>query len=342
MSRHWIIARTTVVTLGTAGLGAAAFAFVGLPLPFLLGPVMATALLRLKFPAGVPGGLRDAALLGLGVHIGSSLTPEAAGRLAQLPFAALALVMTTLAVMATGYTVYRVFARWDAETAFLASAPGALSTVLALTDSHRVDAGRVTLAQSLRLCALVFLFPILFPAPTAALSFPTFDGREAALVFAAAIAAGAVLAWRRVPAAWVLGPAASTASLSVTGVVSGDLPPALLATAFLIIGAVTGARIGAAPPRAWRRDAWAAGLAFVVMMAVSAAGALATAVLFELPPSAMLLAFAPGGFEAMVALAAALDIDPALVGAAHVMRVLALTLALPWAHAVFVGKHSVG
>lgn len=338
MTQTLTAVRRTAVTLAVAGLGAAAFSLFGLPLPFLLGPVTATALLQLKTPTLIPDPLRDAALLALGVHIGSSLTPSAAARLGELPLAVIALLLATAGAMAVGYAVYRRLAGWSRETAFLASSPGALSAVLALTDAKHVDAGQVTLAHSLRLCALVFLFPIAFPAPEVTPSIAAYDLADGIKVTLAGVLAGGVLAWRRAPAAWVLGPAASTATLSATGLVTGALPPLALAAAFLSIGALAGGRIGAAPPRAWRRDAWAAGTAFVAMMAVSAAAALLTAQLLGLPAGATLLAFAPGGFEAMVALAAALDLDPAFVGAAHVLRVLALTVGMPWAHAVFIGR----
>ena len=42
------------------------------------------------------------------------------------------------------------------------------------------------------------------------------------------------------------------------------------------------------------------------------------------------LAYAPGGVEAMAAMALALRLDPAFVGAHHVLRILGLNVAGPF------------
>ena len=60
-----------------------------------------------------------------------------------------------------------------------------------------------------------------------------------------------------------------------------------------------------------------------------AAIAVAGTLMFPLPFGQLWLAYAPGGVEAMAAMALALHLDPAFVGAHHVLRILGLNLISP-------------
>ena len=60
----------------------------------------------------------------------------------------------------------------------------------------------------------------------------------------------------------------------------------------------------------------------LVALAVSAAIAAAGTLLLPLPFGQLWLAYAPGGVEAMAVMALALQLDPAFVGAHHVLRIL--------------------
>ena len=67
----------------------------------------------------------------------------------------------------------------------------------------------------------------------------------------------------------------------------------------------------------------------LVSCLVAAIGAVIAARLIGLPPSVLLLAFAPGGVEIMAALAVSTGLEPALVAAHHVVRLLILSVAVP-------------
>jgi uncharacterized membrane protein AbrB (regulator of aidB expression) len=78
-------------------------------------------------------------------------------------------------------------------------------------------------------------------------------------------------------------------------------------------------------------EALAEGLAgFGLALAIAAAGAALACVAAGLPLALTLLAFAPGGLDAMLILAFALDLDPAYVGAHQIARYLGLALTMPW------------
>lgn len=320
----------TLVTLALSVPAALGFQAIGEPLPWLLGPLFIGALLTLTTPASVIDPVRDASLFLLGLQVGSSLTPEATARLAELPVAALMLAVSTALAMAAGYWIYSRLGGWDRVTSFLAASPGALSTIIALTHDSPADMGRVMLAQSVRLAALIFLFPLAFgldasePEPVAAWS-----AHDYAIALAAALASGLILRWRKVPAAWILGPSAAVAALTAFDVIRGAPHAVIFHTGLLVIGAATGIKLAQGLATGWRASLWKTSLGLLAMVAISALVALAAQPLTGLPIEVLLLAFAPGGFEAMIAMAVALDLDPAFVSAAHVSRVMALTLLLP-------------
>lgn len=322
--------RTTFLTLAVATTGGALAMLPGLPLPWLLGPLIAVAATGRWTAPALPASLVQAAIFVLGLQVGATLTPDSLDRLAALPLMAAGLAVSTALAMAAGYWALRGLAGWDASTALLAATPGALSMVLAMLPETAASASRVTLAQIFRLASLVTLYSLLFHGAAQAAAASAWSLEDGALATGLGFAGWALASRLKAPAAVVLGPALTTGALTAMGAVAGAPPAILFQAALCVVAARTGTQIAAAPFAAWRRDVGAVILAFLAMLAATTLTALAIAPFATAPLPVALLAFAPGGFEAMVAIAAALNLDPALVGAAHVARVLALTLAGPW------------
>lgn len=333
-----LIASLPALTAGAMGYGL--FVIAGLPLPALLGPLAACAILSALRPQSFSEPLKNGGLVLLGLAIGATLTPDAVAVLLSLPLVALILAGTTAGAMAAGYAVYRRVGGWNRETSFLAAAPGALSTVIALMDTRdsRVSMSTVTLAQTLRLAALVTLFPLSFPKGTLAMPPQLWAVSDAAVALLVGVIAAGVLHWRRAPAAWILGPAASLALLTASGTLTGQPPIWLVDMGLALLGCAVGCKLGQVRDPGWKRHLAVICLAFAAMMAVSVLGVAVAHWGLGISWLTGFLLFAPGGFEAMIAIAVAFDIDPALVGAAHVARILGLTLVLPLLWRLVVGQ----
>ncbi len=318
-------------TLVVAGLGAGLFVALSLPLPWLLGAAVMVGIVGRRTTLRIASPVRHAALVALGLQIGSALTPETANRIAQLPMIALGLAAATISAMAMGYLVYRRAARWDPQTAFLAAAPGALSYILVAAQDARVDMGRVMMAQALRLGVLIVVVPLAFSSTAPAASdLDIWTPPEAVIATAAGVSAAAALHAIRAPVAWLVGPAVAAAGLALAGVNDGSPHPFAFNASLVVLGAVaaTGMGGGGGAPH-WRRDLGVIVLGTTVMLGAALAVAWMIAHIAAVAFPALALAYAPGGFEVMIALAAALALEPALVGAAHVVRILALIVVLP-------------
>ena len=73
-------------------------------------------------------------------------------------------------------------------------------------------------------------------------------------------------------------------------------------------------------------------------LAVAVAGTLAASAISDIPLTHMLVAFAPGGLEAMTIMAFALNLDTAYVGSMQIVRYIGISLLLPLA-AKWLDRH---
>ena len=324
------------VTLALAGGGGAAFAALGLPAGWLMGAMIATAAAAiLGLEVGLPPRPRDLAFLLVGISIGSSATPESLRQIAAWPASVALLALSVAATLFAGSAYLERAHGWDRTTARFASMPGAFSAVMIIAASSAADVPRVVLAQSLRIFTLVLLMPplISFVTPGDRAAAPgatvTNGPGEALLVFVVAGLLAMLLVRLRVPAGTVLGAMVASATLHATGIVHGRFPQPLVIAGFVATGAVIGARFRGTTVAVLLRTAPGALASILIALGISAGFAWVGAWLLGMPFGKTWLAYAPGGVEAMAAMALALHLDPAFVGAHHVLRILGLNLVGP-------------
>lgn len=333
-------------TLALGAGGGAVFAVAGLPAPWLSGAMVAVGMATLsRVPTRIPARLLDAVFVFLGISMGAGVTPDTLDRIMTWPLsiAALAVVITAIILLVTLY-LHRV-AGWDRATAFFASVPGALSYVMALAlSTGRADTRRIAVSQSLRLFILVAILPAIIiwsrDAPLAPpLPQATGGGAgELALLIVAGTTTGLACRWMRVPAGLLAGGLLASAVLHVTGLAAAQLPNAILIPGFVVLGAMVGTRFAGAGWSDLHAILRTSLVAFLIGMGVSLAGAVGVAYAFDLPFGQTLLAFAPGGLEAMTILAFALNLDPAYVAAHQIARFVAMAVSLPFLLRLIAGR----
>ena len=119
------------------------------------------------------------------------------------------------------------------------------------------------------------------------------------------------------------------AGVHLTGTVNGAMPPALLIPSQILLGAFIGLRFAGTDIRLLAAAALPSFTSFLIAVAISGGAALAVALALHLPLGQVLVAFAPGGLEAMTILAFVLGVDPAYVGVHQLARFLGVSLMLP-------------
>jgi uncharacterized protein len=324
-------------------LGGFAFTLVNAPAPWLAGSMLATLpLLAAGARFEIPSILRDAVFLLLGTQIGAAVNWETVAGMGRWPLSLVFLALTVTAIVVSGMAFFRRTQGWDEATAFFAAVPGALSLVLMVANQSGADMPRVTVVQSFRLVFLVAALPLLITG-LGPLGFGAGAGAEGPhpslvqasgaldtlLAIAAGAALGSLFAWARVPAGLMLGAAFANGVLHLLGIVSGALPPGLLTPAYVVLGAAIGDRFAGVRAADIMATLWVGFGGFLLSLVIALVGALAASRIAGVPLAYALVAFAPGGLEAMSALGIALGLDPAYVGVHQIARYLGLSIALP-------------
>lgn len=160
MNNYWIIFRTFIIAGGT-GL---VFDWIGIFLPWLLGPMAALLLLRqytsLEF--AWPRILRQIGLIFLGIQIGSSFTKHS---IELMWFDFPLMILMTFSIVGFSLLLSLVFKRMAGEsiaTSILGSLPGGLSQMVLLSEEvETANPTVVTLMQTFRIFIVVTVVPFL-------------------------------------------------------------------------------------------------------------------------------------------------------------------------------------
>lgn len=328
--------KTTVLTLGLAAVGALAAWLLNAPVYMLLGPALAVTMAGIAgLRTSIDPGLRNACFVLLGTAVGAGFDDDALGAMLRWPLAFVFMAAVIWAIMIACRAMLVRFFDFDARSALLASAPGHLSFVTAIAAETGSDVARISITQSVRLLALTLLVPFAAMAMGVDLGGKmVLPGMPMQMVpMAVVIVLGVGLSWvfgrLNVPAPLLLGPMVVSALAHLTGLVTGTLPVWLLLPAYLVLGALIGTRFSGVPLARFISGLGAGIVITLIAVGMAGLGAVPVAWALEMPLAHVLVAFAPGGLETMIAMGVVLGVIPGFVAACHIARLLVLTVYLP-------------
>ncbi|MGR3660491.1 MAG: AbrB family transcriptional regulator [Paracoccaceae bacterium] len=326
----------TIYTLLTGFAGAMVAKWLSFPVYILTGPAILISLISLfgvRF--ALADVVRDGAFLVIGIGLGAGINQQALDSVMRWPLAFATLASLLLAILYAGRFLLVRYFGFDQRSAVLASSPGHLSYILGLGVSLKADIVSVSVVQSIRLLALTLLVPFVVVALGVDLTgailpkgTPMSYG-HLALLLALSLGVGLVLKRYEVPAALLIGGLSVSAIAHGSEMVPGVMAPEIALPFFTIMGTLIGTRFSGVT-LAQLRAALGAGMALtVVSVALSAIAAVPVAMLLGWPSAHVLVAFAPGGLETMVAMGGVLGANPGFVVACHVGRLFMLTVLVP-------------
>jgi uncharacterized protein len=324
-------------TLAIAAAGVALFWLLGLPLPFLLGPLFACLVAALMGAAMRDMGWLSKAMRSiLGVAVGSAVTPELAARLPEMALSVALVPFFVLTIGAVGYPFFRRVYGYDPPTAYYSAMPGGLQDMLVFGQEAGGNVRTLSLIHATRVLTIVSLAPFLITGIwglplTEAPGAPAADVPPDQAAVLVLTALGGWWAAQRVGlfGAPILGPLILGAALSLGGVLTMRPPAEAILAAQYFIGLSVGAAYTGVTLAELRRDV-AAGFAFCLILAVIAlAFAEAVALAGLAPTLEAFLAFAPGGQAEMVVLALVAGADLAFVVTHHLVRVVVVIVGAP-------------
>ncbi|WP_370232720.1 AbrB family transcriptional regulator [Salipiger bermudensis] len=321
---------------GLAALGGAALAaLLGVPAGALVGAMLAVALMAgLGHAVTVPVIARDLAFLVIGISLGAGIDASVLPHLPGWSISLLGLAVALVATMAAStFLLQRVFAV-DWQTAVLASAPGTMSNAVAIAVEGKGDASAVMILQLMRLVILVTLVPPLaavLGAPDAAAGGerPVMPLLALAGLLVVGLPLGRFVGRRGISAACLLTGILLSGVGHGAGLIHGAAPSWMVFLGFTMTGAVLGTRISKVDLRSALKLAGAGTVVVGMALGMALVFALITQALTGFPLGQILIAYAPGGVEAMAAIGLALGYDPAFVAAHHFARILILLALVP-------------
>jgi uncharacterized protein len=326
-----------LLQIAIAAFGGLIFHVIGIPAAWLSGAVVATVVWgALGFGARLSRPIVETAMVISGVVMGAAITPDALAAIGTYPVSIGLLFLAVPAITLGSAAYLRKGCGWNRDDALLASIPGALTTVLAVAASRGAGVERIAVVQSFRLLVLIAVLPFVVSMTTGGETRGFVgDGKAMAgpgaftMMIAAGLAVGLLFDRLRVAAPLLLGGTLASAVLHATDVTPGVVPPGIATLGFVVIGVYIGERFAALDRVALRGLVPAALGSFAVGMGVALVFAALAIVLLGVGTGEALVAFAPGGVEAMMVLALVLGIEPLYVGIHHVLRFLGIGIVLP-------------
>ena len=333
-SRIKILNVLETLAIGTAG--GALFLSLNLPGGLISGAMIAVGIAAIAGrPLTMPPILTQTVLVLLGISLGSLVSRQLLQHIGAYPLTIALLALATFC-STFGSSIYLQRAHgWDQTSAFLAGSPGALSQITMLAIEKGADVPAIAVVQTMRVIILTAALPLLLaltgiappssPAGAVAIASPL----ELAELIAASVAAALLLRLIRFPASWMFGAMIGSSVLHGTGLIEGGLPPWVRGVALVGIGALIGSRFARMKTRTLLSHVHAALGSFAIAIAISAVFVAVIALTTHVRFADVIVAFAPGAMDAMLALALTLHIDPIFVGAHHLSRFVFVTITTP-------------
>ena len=335
-----------IETLLIASAGTACFFALGLPLPFLFGPLfgcLAAALLRR--PLEDFGQVSVGARTILGVAVGASVTPEVAEMLPSMTASIAFIPIYIVVIGMLGVPFFHRICGFDRVTAWYAAMPGGLQDMVIFGKEAGGDVRALALIHSTRVLIVVTVAPLIVTfgfgsglsnpigAPVTELPLD-----ELALMIFAAL-----LGWKggeRIGlfGASILGPLIVTMILSLSGLIHYRPPAESILFAQFMIGLGIGVRYVGITLTEVRRFVLSGVLFVLVLAALAALFTEIISILNLAAPVNAFLAFSPGGQAEMTVLAIVAGADLGYVIVHHLTRIMLVIAGAPISARLFLNR----
>jgi len=317
----------------TALIGAWIALVLGVPLPWLLGPLFFVGALRLaNAPVATIRPLRNVGQWIIGVSLGLYFSPEIAGLVADHWVALLIGMLVALLLGFFGTWLLCRVGGVDIKTAWFSSAIGGASEMSILAERYGARVDLVASAHSLRVLAVVTVIPFGFEywgisgSDTTALSQLPINYAQLLLIGTVAAGFGVLFGTLRIASAWMLGPLLATGLLTLFEITATSIPGWVINSGQLFLGWALGDRYRPAffkaAPRFMLAVALYSGTAIGLVAIIGVGAAAAT----DLPLATIWLGMAPGGLAEMSITAKVLMLGVPMVTAFQVSRMAFVVL----------------
>ncbi|MCR4265166.1 AbrB family transcriptional regulator [Nitratireductor sp. ZSWI3] len=314
------------------------FKQLGVPLPWMIGPLVLSATVYLSgiATAPVPVQTRPLGQMTVAAQVGLAFSPAALAALLDLgPLLVGTALISALCACVVGIGLSRV-AGLRLPQALLATFPTSPVEATVIAEKFGCDPAPIVLSQTVRIASVVVLVPICiyaidgWPNRDGIAQGGEFDPIGIGLLALLAITGAVLFRKLRLSNPYFLGPLVLSAAVAAAGFQPTGFPPPFLAAAQIVLGTWLGST--------FRRELFAEGGRLVVasiasallLLAIVSACAVGLAAASGQNWEVLVLGAAPGGVTEMALTAKYLGVDLALVTAFQLTRIFLFMPNIPW------------
>lgn len=346
---------TLLITTGIALAGALIARMIYLPLPWLLGAVVAVGVgTMFNFrPLGhnlqFPIKLREFFVPIIGVMIGGAFTPQLVGSIPQWWPTVLALLLYVPLAHVLSYLIYYRLGGYDQKTAFFSAMPGGLIESVVMGEEVGADPAMITVLQFCRLLLCIIIVPVGFTLVEGGLvgsasgisvggpGKPDMTAYDAVVLAACAVVGYFGFKRLRLPAAIIAGPIFVSGLAHLAGLTAAQPPSFLIAMTQLVVGATLGVRFVSIGRKQALKGLRLAFLSISTVLGLALIFAFVLYRFVDEPMEAVMLAYSPGGVTEMSLIALSLQISVVFVSLHHLARIIMTVVIARIAYRVLIG-----
>ena len=324
------------LTLAIGAFGGLLFTYLHIPGGAMSGSVIAVALTTVYGkPTPLAGPLRVLALSTMGMAIGAVVGPDTFANMAAYP-GSMALMTLCVILMTLASTAVWIYVMgWPPAMALLSSVPGSMSYILSVSMSLGADAAKVAVVQMSRVIFLVTVLPFIVvwesgDQHATLAQVPVDTIKVIAPTLAVGILTGAVFTRLGMGGGFLFGALVASGVIHYLGYGEGRAPGWVLFVGQILLGSWVGTRFVGFDWRLFGKIFLGTTASVGAAMGVSVIFAMGVSAFFGVSFGTTLMAYAPGGQDAMMILALSLGVDPIFVSAHHLARYFFINLTLPF------------
>lgn len=329
----------SLMTLAIASVGIFIFTILDLPLPWLLGPLLACLIAAFaQAPMNGLGVVATPLRTILGVAVGAAITPALFHRIDEMALSMALIPLLALSIGLAGVPYFHRAWGFDRATSYYCVMPGGLQDMLVFGEEAGGNVRIMSLIHATRVLIVVVSAPLLLTyAFGVSLSEPPgAPARDTPVHEMLIMLACAIIGWKGgkkigLFGASILGPLILTAAASLLDIIHHRPPIEAILIAQLSIGVSVGAHYVGITWAEFRRVVLAAALFTFLMMGLAAIPAALIIWLGSADAATVMLAFLPGGQAELTVLAIVSGVDVAYVVVHHIFRMIIVIIGAPLA-----------
>jgi len=313
--------------------GALMAVWIGIPLPWILGPLLVIASFRLlSIPVSSATPLRNFGQWVIGISLGLYFTPEVVAVVSSHWLAMMASLLLALLLAVYGTFLLHQSGRVDLKTAWFSSAIGGANEMAVLAERYGIRPDLVASAHTVRIMIVVLVVPFacqffyVSGLDHSVLEQKDFNALGLLGLALLTFCGGLITHFLKIPNAWVIGPMLVAMFFTMNEIHFSRVPVELTLIAQLCIGWSLGDRFRPGFFNKAPRFLMCVVIYSVTALVLAFGYAVLLSTLTDVPLSSLAVSVAPGGIAEMAITAKVLQLGVPLVTAFQVFRMVGVVL----------------